>query len=136
MNNSTPKFNVLDIKCNGAGGYSNLVSDENKNVIKTYVSVYRNVEDFTELVSQMSKTDQSDRYFYGSRCSSDAIITERITTALGEYSFQKLQDNELAEMWINSQIEMLNGKDMTILVKEALRDCASADHWYDFEKTY
>jgi hypothetical protein len=136
MTKSAPKFNVSDVKCNGAGSYASLISEDNYNAIQTYVSVYRKVEDFRDLIVEMAQKTKEDALF-GSRCMNDRAITDRIATALGDYAMGKWENIEaLAEMWINAQIAMFTGSTMTALVKDALRDCASADYWYAFEKDW
>lgn len=136
MNTSLPKFDVLQVKCNGFGSYSNIISKVNQDTILTYISMYRKVEDFEQLVNGIAAADSTTDYEYGPRCKNDQAITDRITSALAEHAIEKLEVKELAEMWINSQIEMLSGKNMTVLIKDALRDCASADHWYTHEKSW
>jgi hypothetical protein len=137
MTKQAPKFNVEDIKCNGWGSYCTLISKENQNAIQTFVSVYRKAEDFENLVSEMAINRPSDDFYFGRRCKEDDTITGRITSALGSYAMLQWDNSkELAEMWINAQIEMFTGKVMATLVKDALRDCAGADHWYTFEKDW
>lgn len=136
MTKSAPKFNVSDVKCNGAGGYASLISDDNYNAIQTYISVYRKAEDFRDLIVEMTQETKEDM-LYGTRCMDDRAIADRIVTALGGYAMNKWDNIQgLAEMWINAQIAMFTGGTMAILVKDALRDCASADYWYTFEKDW
>ena len=62
MTESAPKFNVSDVKCNGAGSYASLISEDNYNAIQTYVSVYRKVEDFRDLIVEMAQKTKEDGY--------------------------------------------------------------------------
>jgi hypothetical protein len=135
MNN--PTFNLSEVKCNGSGYGSSVISTENKNAIQTYVSVYRKTTSFEDLVYEMANQDQSNDYLYGHRCKDDSTISYRIYNALGVYAMNLFENSkELSEMWINAQIEMFTGATMTHLVKDALRDCAGADHWYTYEKDW
>jgi hypothetical protein len=134
---NTPKFNLSEVKCNGSGYGVAVISQENKNAIQTYVSVYRKTTSFEDLVNEMAGQDQSNDYLYGRRCKEDSTIADRIYNALGVCALDQFEDNkELASMWINAQIEMFTGATMTHLVKDALRDCAGADHWYTYEKDW
>lgn len=133
MNTITPKFQINQVKCNGVLSL-NLVSKDNTDAIQTYVSTYRQLEDFATIVANFN--DDKVRY-YGTRCSSDESITYRITSALTEYALRTFKgDEQLSEMWINAQVELFNGQNMSELVKEGLRDCSEADQWYTFEKSY
>jgi len=138
MNNTSyPKFEASDVKCNGSGYGVSLISKENRNAIQTYVSVYRKTTSFEEIVNEIATRDTSNDYLYGSRCKEDSSIADRINHALGNYAVNQFEGSkELAEMWINAQIEMFTGATMTHLVKDAIRDCASADHWYTYEKEW
>jgi hypothetical protein len=39
-------------------------------------------------------------------------------------------------MWMNAQINNMTAKDIITVLESALMDCATADHWYTFEKEY
>ena len=145
MTKQAPKFNVNEVKCNGSGSLSTLVSKDNRNAIQTFVSVYRKTTDFEQLVCEIEANDPNSDYLYGRRCKEDDTITYRITSALGSYATEQFGGSKfdapvevraLAEMWINAQIEMFTGKVMATLVKDALRDCAGADYWYTYEKEW
>lgn len=127
------KFEVEKVKCNGISG--SIISKSNANVIETYVSTYRQLVDFSDIVNEME--DDGWDHHYGSRCRDNSSIAARITSGLSSYAIELFEsDIELASMWINAQVEMFSGSTMTALVKEALRDCSSADHWYTFEKEW
>ena len=137
MNNTShPKFEVSAVKCNGSGYGTSLISVENRNAIQTYVSVYRKTTSFEDLVNEMTDKDRSNDYLYGRRCKEDSSIADRINHALGDYASNQFENRGLASMWINAQIEMFTGATMTYLVKDANRDCASAEHWYTYEKQW
>lgn len=133
MTKQSFKFNVAEVKCNGVSGAS-MIHIDNQKIIQTYISTYRQVVDFCEIVENLS--DDGWDHYYGSRCKDDSTIAARIFTALQSYANQKFEDRLLAEMWINSQIENMPAKDLNVLITEALRDCSSADHWYTFEKEW
>lgn len=56
-----------------------------------------------------------DRYYLGTRFYSNDTVLRRIESAATEYEFY-----EDPEGWL----------------MDALRDCAGADHWYTYEKSY
>ena len=45
-------------------------------------------------------------------------------------------DELLLQGIINSFVDSLSGREMDMIILDALRDCASADHWYTFEKEW
>jgi len=135
MTKSAPKFNVNEIKCNGWSSTSSMIGPNSRATIETYISVYRTMENFEDIVSEIAKNTHD--VYYGSRCSNNNDIAGRIYSALSEYALNKWENVEaLAELWINAQVQMLSGAAMSTLIKEALRDCAGADHWYAFEKDW
>lgn len=137
MTKSAPKFDVNEIKCNGSGGYSRIVSEQNQQFIKTYISVYRKSIVPSELLEEFSNMNASEDYYWGRRCDSNDDVMHRAITGLAEYAMEKWEGVQgLAELWLNAQIRMMSGAELRVVIKEALRDCASADHWYTFEKDW
>jgi hypothetical protein len=133
MNNSTPKFNAKEVKCNGISSSLVLIDQENRQVIETYISTYRIAADFRKIVESFGE----DWSFYGRRCKEDSTILSRITSGLANYALSLFNnDTVLAEQWVNFALRNISAKDLNILIVEALRDCASADYWYTFEKEW
>lgn len=126
------QFDASEVKCNGIS--HSFISESNRSIIQTYISTYRQTTDFSEIVENLEADGWN--YYYGSRCKDDSTIAVRITSGLTEYAKNQWNNPELAEMWINAQIENISAKNMNILIHEALRDCSSADHWYMFEKEW
>lgn len=133
MNNSTPKFNAKEVKCNGISSALVLINQENSQVIETYISTYRNLADFRKIVEGFGE----DWSFYGRRCRENSTIAARITSGLANHALSLFNNNtELATEWVNFALRNISAKDLNVLVVEALRDCASADYWYTFEKEW
>ena len=124
------QFNVNEIKCNGIG--PSLVSEENRKALLDYVTSYRSKTDFGTLIGD------SDRdVYYGTRCKDDLTIAVRMYTGLTDYALKQFENNqELAEMWLNASLNKITNEEMDVLFRDALRDCAEADHWYTFEKEW
>jgi hypothetical protein len=133
MNNSTPKFNAKEVKCNGISSALVLINQENSQIIETYISTYRNLADFRKIVEGFGE----DWSFYGRRCRENSTIAARITSGLANHALSLFNNNaELATEWVNFALRNISAKDLNVLVVEALRDCASADYWYTFEKEW
>ena len=123
-------FNVEEIKCNGIG--PSLVSEKNHAALLDYVASYRSTMDFENIVEGLSGP-----VHYGTRCKDDSTIAVRMSTGLTSYALDQFDDNrELAGMWLNACLNKITREEMNILFRDALRDCAEADHWYTFEKEW
>ena len=123
-------FNVEEIKCNGIG--PSLVSEKNHAALLDYVTSYRSAMDFENIVEGLSGP-----VHYGTRCKDDSTIAVRMSTGLTSYASDQFDDNrELAGMWLNACLNKITREEMNILFRDALRDCAEADHWYTFEKEW
>ena len=123
-------FNVNNVKCNGIG--RSLVSEENSKALLDFITSHRLTVDFANLVDDLGR----DTY-YGSRCKDDSTIAARMFTGLTAYALEQFDDNgELAGMWLNACLNKITIEELNTLFRDALRDCAEADHWYTFEKEW
>lgn len=102
------------MKCNGEG-IRNDYSPEAVAVLNEHADYCRGV--FKSRVKQSGKYDEhyGPRYLFGSRFNTNERVLARIATKATEAEF--LQNP-------------------TGWILDALRDCASADHWYKYEKDY
>ncbi len=124
------QFNVSEIKCNGIG--PSLVSEKNHASLLDYVTNYRLAMRFEDIVKELEGP-----VYYGSRCEDDSTVAVRIFTGLTEYALHQFDNNrELAEMWLNANLDKITKEEANILLRDALRDCAESDHWYKFEKDW
>ena len=47
-----------------------------------------------------------------------------------------IRPGEISEMWINAQVDMMSAKDIITILEKALIDCATADYYYNYEKSF
>jgi hypothetical protein len=55
---------------------------------------------------------------------------------LANYIYPKFNNEVLTEMYVGGLFSRLTYEEKLILVVDAARDCAGADHWYTFEKDW
>lgn len=135
-------MNAESIKCNGlTGGFGNATLSV-QSTIQTAVSLFRMRHD--DILEMLPHGD----YHPGTRFKSDEDVTKRICSGLYEAAIQEVtgkswpSHNATPEqfvevvMMIENFIENISGSDMDIIILEGMRDCASADHWYTFEKQW
>jgi hypothetical protein len=133
---------VEQIKCNGIS-YSypaRLVAP----TIETALSIFRMRFTTEEIFDMFPKNDLD--FYAGRRFLDNETVVTRISSALtaaasAEYfkkSSHEINENDISvlEMSILAFVESLSGSEMDKLLVEGLRDCASADHWYTFEKQW
>ena len=141
MNNDF-KFNASDVVCNGnVAGCARVLTEENNAILKTFLN---NHFAFTpkEIILKELEDDgiMQDPWIIGRRAGSTDEIIDRMVSGLLQYAYSKFSDydgyRQLAEMWINAQIKMMTAKDFIIIMESVLMDCASADHWYTYEKQW
>lgn len=136
-------MNVENIKCNGlTGGFGNATLSV-KSTIQTAVSLFRLRHD--DILEMMPAGGQ---YHAGPRFKDDERVTDRICSGLYEAAIQEVtgsswpSHNATPEQFvqivksIEAFIENIGGKCMDALILEGMRDCAEADHWYQFEKQW
>jgi len=134
-------MNVESIKCNGLiGGYGNATLNV-QSTIQIAVALFRiRHENIFEMMP-------AGEYHAGSRFTSDENVTNRICSGLYEAAIHEVtgkhwpyraSEGEFVQtvLIIENFIENISGKDMDALILEGMRDCASADHWYTFEKQW
>jgi hypothetical protein len=135
---------VEQIKCSGYG-FSAPVKPSQP-LLLTSIKLFRmrfSPEDI------MAKIDaiQADDYYFGTRCRDDDSVYRRIASAITSAAIKeiypefqnKVMENEqvlVLEGFISAFTESLSGSEMDALIIDGFRDCASADHWYKFEKQW
>jgi hypothetical protein len=133
---------IESIKCNGlTGGYGNATLNV-QSTIQTAVAIFRMRHD--DIFSMLPHGE----YHNGTRFSSDENVTNRICSGLHEAAIHEItgkhwpshnaNDEQFVQvvMMIENFIENISGTDMDALILEGMRDCASSDHWYVFEKQW
>lgn len=132
--NVPSRINVENIKINGISSSRTLIDTVNTNRIHTFVSLLNDREPVSEKVERWA--EQGETVYYGRRCQDAEVITERITSAIAEYALTFFSNEQLAEMWVNAQVSHFTGRELAILTNNSIKECASADHWYTFEKEW
>lgn len=122
---------VSNIKCNGVG--NTLSANSSIPSIQTAISLFRMRFDESEIIE---KFPTNDDYYIGPRFTSDNTVALRIASALVKEAEKELRTNDLiiVEGYIAAFVNSLSGTEMDQLIIEGMRDCASADHWYTYEK--
>lgn len=133
---------VDQIKCNGISySYPARLATP---IIQTALSIFRMRFNNSEIFEMFPKNDPD--FFAGRRFRDNESVVTRIAAALTAAAAQEYlkkpyhsieeTDIELLEMSILAFVESLSGSEMDKLLIEGLRDCASSDHWYTFEKQW
>jgi len=137
-------MNVESIKVNGITWH-----EPAKNIIPhlaTQIGLYRMRFTDKEI---FSKFPENDDHYLGRRYSTDRDVAIRIAGAIvknaaDQYVYSNMDRNSMEteqvglliegiiESWFNS----LSASEIDVLIQEGLRCCASADHWYTFEKEW
>jgi hypothetical protein len=127
-------MNIKDFKCNGVGPNSsaNIV----KPFIETAVSLYRLRNSPWETIEKLKQKYPGDDYHIGLRFLDDLKVTDRICSGLVELASNNANLQHTIEENIESFVYLLSGSEIDQIILEGMRDCASADHWYAFEKEW
>lgn len=132
-------FNANEIKANGvSSARDQYVNVQTKNVIHTFLSAHLSLHSIEDIVEKLA-TESDMPLHVGSRTKSIDSIMDRITSALAEYGISKYTADtkkELISEWLEYHIDNISAMDLSTIVESAILDCASADHWYTFEKEW
>lgn len=131
-------MNIQEFKCNG---FSNAQQANNvKPTIQTAISVFRLRKTNEEIFASFPKGDD---YHLGTRFYDDDSVASRICSGLVEYTEKQLYKESgqyapslIVEQYIDALVNSLSGSEMDQIILEGMRDCASADHWYAYEKQW
>jgi len=129
-------FNANEVHCNGVGGYGYQAALKSKDLIESTILKVRLDLGLNEIWSRIIAADPNGDYHQGSRFNHLDNIVSRLTTGLGNWAWNKFENEELVEMNIKHILETISYDDAITIVVDAHRDCAGADHWYTFEKDW
>jgi len=129
------KFNVNEVKCNGVGGSGYPAVLKHKDAIQGICQEVRDLIGIEKLW-ELATTDPTVDYHQGTRFNSVEDNAYRLISGIAEHVAEYIPTSELIEMHVGAILPMLTMKDKVTLVADACRDCASADHWYTFEKDW
>lgn len=133
---------VENIISNGIS-YNEPAQNASGDTIKIAVSLFKMRHTEEEIFDMFPEGE----YHSGSRFNNDRDITTRICSAITKQAVgthfphslgMNLEDHEvlLMEGIIKSFVDSLSGSEMDTIILDGMRDCASADHWYTFEKDW
>lgn len=132
----------IEAKSIKANGVSNLSSRAAKHspFVESAVSLYRLRNDNDTILNSFPSNDD---YYLGSRFTSNNAVASRLLSAVVSkiynilYNRMDINEAEAAlELEIDNFFQNASGSDLDYLINDAMRDCASADHWYKYEKQY
>ena len=133
------QFNYKKIECNGIGGQGYQAVLKHKDQIQ---SICQEVIDllgnklWDKMIEQASTVDTYTEYYAGSRYNGVEDNAYRLVTGIARHVSTYLKDDKLIEMHVGAVLNNLTIEEKVYMVLDALRDCASADHWYTFEKDW
>lgn len=126
------------IKANGSSSSAQHHDKEMMGYVMSAIELYRMRFTVEEIFHKLSTEFPLDDYLAGRRFKENIVVAYRFFSAVnnafigGGYDLKKPEDLEE----INNFIKNLSGSDMNALILDSLRDCASADHWYTYEKQW
>ena len=127
-------MDVKNFKCNGVGFTT--PANNVKPFIQTTVSLYRMRNSSAEILEKLKQINPKDDYYPGPRFSDDESVTTRICSGLVELASNITTPGNTIEENIESFVYSLSGSELDQIILEGIRCCASADHWYTFEKEW
>lgn len=133
------QFNYKEITCNGVGGYGYQAVAKHKDQIKSICQEVRDLLGDQLWKKMRQHADEKEgwgEYHPGSRYTDLDSNTSRLITGIAKHVWSYLPNEHLAEMHVGAVLSMLTIDEKVYMVLDALRDCASADHWYTFEKDW
>ena len=135
------QFNYKKIECNGVGGYGYQAVQKHKDAIQEICQEVRDLLGDTlwdKMIEHSKETGRYDSlgYHAGRRFSNVEDNSYRLISGIAKHVYSYMQDDNLIEMHIGAILPMLTMDEKVYMVLDALRDCASADHWYTFEKDW
>lgn len=139
-------IDIKNVKANGISFNPNYPAVQSyKSIIETAVSVFRLRHTNEEIWDMINKLDPRSDYYFGSRFNDNERVASRAISAVCSAGFNGLEhvaqpptaeEIEVAKNNIIEFFEKIDGKTMDYLIIDALRECASADHWYKYEKQW
>lgn len=132
------KFIAADVVCNGISiGAKSVLTEENYQTLSTFLKTHFMMSPQSVILEELNDSGQiQSNWMVGRRVRSVDDIITRMVSGMFTYAQTKFEKRELSEMWINSQIKMMTAADIITILEKALIDCATADHWYTYEKDW
>lgn len=132
---------VENIKSNGMS-YNEPAKNVAGGILTTAISIYRMRHTAGEIFNMFPEGDYHNGHRFNDNESVSIRICSAITSEAYKYYFKKemyiIEKHEelLLEGVIKSFVDSLSGSEMDAIILDGMRDCASADHYYTFEKDW
>ena len=135
---------VTSIKANGIGWHS--PAHRIKSQLVTQIGLYKMRFTDKEIFSKFP--DEGWGYLQGRRYNTNEDVAVRIMSAIVDQARKEyIEENGASDMSsdnmeillegiITAWFETLSASEIDILITDGLRECASADHWYTYEKEW
>jgi len=132
------KFNVEEVVCNGiTASAGSTLTKGNYQTLTTFLKTHFMMSPPDIILEELNDSNQiQSDWIVGRRVKDIDTVITRMVSGMFNYAQTKFNNAELSGMWINSQIKMMTAKDIITIMEKALIDCATADHWYTFEKEW
>ncbi len=140
-------IDIKNVKANGISFNPNYPSvQEFRPIIETAISVFRLRYSNDDILSMLNSIDNREDYYFGIRFNDNSRVADRALSAVCSTAFKDgleygpqsptVEEIEMAQNSIVEFLKNIDGKTMDLLIIDAMRDCASADHWYKYEKQW
>ena len=133
------QFNYKKVECNGIGGYGYQAVFKHKDQIQAICQEVRDLlgdKLWDKMIKQASEVDTYTDYYAGPRYNDVSSNATRLVTGIAKHVSTYLKEDHLIEMHVGAILNNLTIDEKVYMVLDALRDCASADHWYTYEKDW
>jgi len=133
------QFNYKQIKCNGIGGSGYGAVLKHRDQIQSICQEVRDLlgdKLWDKMIEHANSVENWGDYHPGTRYSNVEDNSYRLVTGIANHVSTYLNSDELIEMHVGAVLNNLTIDEKVYMVLDALRDCASADHWYTFEKDW
>jgi len=129
-------FDANEIQCNGIGGAGYQQALKQSDLIESMILKVRNEVGIDLIWKMILEKDPNGDYHQGSRFNNADRVVDRLATELGRWAWSISMDDSLVASKVKNLLETITKEDAITIVVDAHRDCASADHWYTFEKDW
>ena len=133
------QFNYKEIKCNGVGGSGYQAVLKHKDQIQSICQEVRDLlgdKLWDKMMKHAKEVSDWGEYHPGSRYNDVSSNATRLVTGIAKHVSTYLKEELLIEMHVGAILNNLTIDEKVYMVLDALRDCASADHWYTYEKDW
>jgi hypothetical protein len=110
------------------------------NTVTTSISLFKMRHTESEIIDTIRKKYDESDLFPGIRFKDNLLVSGRVMTAIASYYYNEntpnsKSDGEIAKNVIDF-VRNINASSLDILILDALRDSASSDYYYKFEKEW